>query len=68
MNVWVCRTNGYPDPVMEKNLTALYADRAVYHGPWDGFYGYAVLRDLATIMNGRFRWNPPQPVQGEVVY
>jgi hypothetical protein len=48
-------------------LTNLYADRTVYGGPSDGFYGYSVLRDLAEQMGGRFRFNTPPP-QEDAVY
>jgi hypothetical protein len=67
VNVWVAKVNGNRDPVLEKNLTNLYADRTVYGGPSDGFYGYSVLRDLAEQMGGRFRFNTPPP-QEDAVY
>ncbi len=68
VNRWVAKTNGIRDPQLEKNLTGLYADRIVYSGPSDGFYGYAVLKDLAEQMDGRFQFNIPPPVQGGVDY
>jgi hypothetical protein len=67
-NVWVARVNGVQDTQLERNLTSLYADRIVYGGPSDGFYGYAILKDLAEQMGGRFRFIEPDPPQGEVVY
>lgn len=67
-NTWKVQVNGKDDPVMARNLTSLYSDRAVYGGPHDGFYGYAVLRDLAQQMGGRFQFNMPPPEPDPVDY
>lgn len=67
-NVWKVKVAGIPDPVLARNLTNVYADRIVYSGPSDGFYGFAILRDLAEQMGGRFRFYEPPSPQGEVIY
>jgi hypothetical protein len=67
-NVWKVRINGEPDPLLERNLTILYADRILYGGPSDGFYGYAILRDLANMMGGRFRFIKPPDVDDGRIY
>lgn len=67
-NVWVCRVAGVPDATLERNLTALYADRVVYDGPSNGYYGFSVLRDLAEQMGGRFSFNMPPPSEGGIEF
>lgn len=68
VNVWVAKVNGKRDPQLEQNLTTLYADRILYSNPSDGHYGFAVLKDLAEQMGGRFRFNEPPSPQGDVIY
>ena len=68
MNVWKARVNGIRDPQLEANLKALYEDRMVYSGPWDGYYGFSVLKDLSEQMGGRFRFLGSQPTEDDRVY
>jgi hypothetical protein len=63
-NRWTVKVNGKEDTTRARNLKALYTDRLVYGGPGDGFYGYAVLEDLAQQMGGRFTFYPPDTPQG----
>jgi hypothetical protein len=65
-NQWLVKVNGERDTRTERNLAAIYADRLVYDGPSDGFYGYKVLADLAKEMDGRFTFYPPDTPQGVI--
>jgi hypothetical protein len=66
-NEWKVRVNGVDDPILARNLKAIYADRLVYGGPSHGYYGYAILKDLAEQMGGTFRFNePPMEPEGAI--
>lgn len=56
-NEWLVTVNGERDVILERNIKEIYADRLVYRGPSDGFYGAAVLEDLANSMGGTFVYN-----------
>jgi hypothetical protein len=68
VNVWRAWRGGKPDAELVRRLATIYEDREVYRGPSDGFYGFAVLRDLADQMGGTFKFNAPKSSGRDVAY
>lgn len=62
---WRVTVAGKDAPDLARSLAALYRD--TYAGPSDGYYGQAILRDLAERIGGVASFDQPRPAAfGEI--
>jgi hypothetical protein len=56
---WMVYRGGIRDDRFARVLRDDYADRLRHGGPGDGYYGPAILADLASRMGGTFKFYKP---------